>query len=110
MKCRAMEEDAQLISSKKRKCYSELESEYYGGEELAENSVSPAASRTSGCSKHYESSHAEKKSLRSPDLEVRISKFKLNVGEIQTRYLSEAIISAGFLDNCFDFFFPDFFP
>lgn len=72
MKGRAMEEDMQLIFSKKRKVYSELENEYCGDVELAENSVSPASSRTSGCSKHDESNDVYKKSLRSPDLEVRI--------------------------------------
>ncbi|KAI3446006.1 hypothetical protein Pfo_002671 [Paulownia fortunei] len=69
MKCREMEEDMQLISSKKRKFYSELENEYCGYVELAENSVSPAASTTSGWTKHDESSDVVKKSLRSSDLE-----------------------------------------
>ncbi|KAK4401639.1 Cyclin-dependent kinase inhibitor 7 [Sesamum angolense] len=64
-----MEDDMQLISSKKRKFYSELENECCGNVELEENSVSPAASRTSGCCKHDESSDVVKRSSRSSDLE-----------------------------------------
>ncbi|KAL0356816.1 UNVERIFIED_CONTAM: Cyclin-dependent kinase inhibitor 7 [Sesamum calycinum] len=64
-----MEDDMQLISSKKRKVYSELENECRGNVELEENSVSPAASRTSGCCKHDESSDVVKRSSRSSDLE-----------------------------------------
>ncbi|KAK6136864.1 hypothetical protein DH2020_029397 [Rehmannia glutinosa] len=65
-----MEEDMELISSKKRKFCSELENECFGDVEVEQNSVSPAASRTSGGSyKHEESSDVVKKSLRSSDLE-----------------------------------------
>lgn len=70
-KNRAMEEEMRLSLSKKRKVYPKLEDEYYGQAELAENSVSPAASRTSSCSKHEDSSDVVKKSPRSSDLEVR---------------------------------------
>lgn len=67
IKCRTTtEEDMRLSFSKKRKVYAKLENDY-GGE--AENSVSPAASRTSSCSKHDDSSDVVKKSPRSPDLE-----------------------------------------
>ncbi|KAL8541370.1 hypothetical protein ACS0TY_002574 [Phlomoides rotata] len=68
-KTRATEKEMQLILSKKRKVDSQLENEYCGGVELEENSVSPAASRTSGCSKDDESNDVVKKFLRSPDLE-----------------------------------------
>ncbi|XP_011088281.1 cyclin-dependent kinase inhibitor 7 isoform X2 [Sesamum indicum] len=66
---KSMEDDMRLISSKKRKFYSELENECCGNVEVEENSVSPAASRTSGCCKHDESTDVVKRSLRSPDLE-----------------------------------------
>lgn len=69
IKCRAMEEDMRLSFSKKRKVYSKLGDEYCVEAELEENSVSPAASRTSSCSKHEDSSDVVKKSPRSPDLE-----------------------------------------
>ncbi|KAL7156783.1 hypothetical protein ABFS83_02G032500 [Erythranthe nasuta] len=70
---RATEEEARLISGKKRKFYPEQEKAYCGGGgggvEPSENSVSPAGSRTSDFSEHEDSSDAGKKSLRSPDLE-----------------------------------------
>lgn len=69
-KSRAMEKEMQMIFSKKRKVLSGLENEFCGGVELEENSVSPAASRTSGCSKHDDSNDVVKNCLRSPDLEV----------------------------------------
>lgn len=77
MKCRATEEDARLNFGKKRKVYSKLEDESCGEAELAENSVSPATSRTSSCSKHDDSSDVLKKSPSSPDLEVRIRNFEI---------------------------------
>lgn len=66
---RTMEEDMRLSLSKKRKVHPKLEDEHCGQAELAENSVSPAASRTSRCSKHEDSSDVAKKSPRSSDLE-----------------------------------------
>ncbi|XP_057787459.1 cyclin-dependent kinase inhibitor 7-like isoform X2 [Salvia miltiorrhiza] len=69
IKCRATEEDMLLNLSKKRKVYSKLENDSCGEEELAENSVSPAVSRTSSCSKHENSTDVVKMSPSSPDLE-----------------------------------------
>ncbi|XP_047977141.1 cyclin-dependent kinase inhibitor 7-like isoform X1 [Salvia hispanica] len=69
IKCRAMEEDMRLNFNKKRKVYSELENESCGEAELAEDSPSPAASRTSSCSKREDSNDVVKMSPTSPDLE-----------------------------------------
>ncbi|XP_057803648.1 uncharacterized protein LOC131018980 [Salvia miltiorrhiza] len=69
IKCRATDEDILLNLSKKRKVFSKLENDSCGEEELAENSVLPAVSRTSSCSKHENSSDVVKMSLSSPDLE-----------------------------------------
>lgn len=80
IKCRATEEDMRLSFSKKRKVYSKLENDSCGEAELAENSVSPAASRTSSCSKHEDSSDVVKMSPSSPDLEVRIRNSNATVG------------------------------
>lgn len=79
VKCRATEEDARLNFGKKRKVYPRSGSESCGEAELAEDSVSPATSRTSSCSKHEESSDVVKKSPSSPDLEVRIRNSKLEM-------------------------------
>ncbi|KAL0334845.1 UNVERIFIED_CONTAM: Cyclin-dependent kinase inhibitor 7 [Sesamum radiatum] len=88
-----MEDDMQLISSKKRKVYSELENECRGNVELEENSVSPAASRTSGCCKHDESSDVVKRSSRSSDLE--------NVDDLLSEGFETDI--AAFTDDVFRF-------
>ncbi|KAG6406563.1 hypothetical protein SASPL_134167 [Salvia splendens] len=69
IKCRAMEEDMRLNFNKKRKAYSKLENESCGEVELAEDSPSPAASRTSSCSKREDSNDVVKMSPSSPDLE-----------------------------------------
>ncbi|KAH6772658.1 hypothetical protein C2S52_004533 [Perilla frutescens var. hirtella] len=84
MECRATtEEDMRLSFSKKRKVYAKLENDCCG--EAVENSVSPAASRTtSSCSKHEDSSDVVKKSPRSPDLENADSLSKGFETEIST--------------------------
>ncbi|KAL6522595.1 hypothetical protein OROMI_031553 [Orobanche minor] len=70
---RAMEEeDTEMISSKKRKFYSELQNENYCGGEvqtMTENSVSPAASRTSGGSYKHEEYSGDVVKKRTSDLE-----------------------------------------
>ncbi|KAK4437866.1 Cyclin-dependent kinase inhibitor 7 [Sesamum alatum] len=87
-----MEEDMELICSKKRKFYSERENECCGDVVVEENSVSPAASTTSGCCKHDESSSdVVERSLRSPDLE--------NVDDLQSEGFETDI--AAFTDDVF---------
>ncbi|KAL3814214.1 hypothetical protein ACJIZ3_015482 [Penstemon smallii] len=86
-------EDMQLISSKKRKVYSELEYEYIDGE-FSENSVSPATSRTSGClNRDDESSGVVNNSLRTPDLknvDVQSEGFETEISTSMNGFFREA--------------------
>lgn len=91
---RTMEEDMRLSLSKKRKVHPKLEDEHCGQAELAENSVSPAASRTSSCSKHEDSSDVAKKSPRSSDLEVRFR---------NSNALLDSVLSVELCPLCFRF-------
>ncbi|XP_042004727.1 cyclin-dependent kinase inhibitor 7-like isoform X1 [Salvia splendens] len=84
IKCRAMEEDMRLNFNKKRKVYSKHENESCGEAELAEDSPSPAASRTSSCSKREDSNDVLKTSPSSPDLENADSHSEGFVTEIST--------------------------
>ncbi|KAL6513781.1 hypothetical protein OROMI_034530 [Orobanche minor] len=91
---RAMDEDMEMISSKKMKFYSELQKEsYYDGEMLRspENSVSPAASRTScGSFKHedYSSDAIKKESSDLENVDLQLEDFETEISTSINRVFS----------------------
>ncbi|GFP84558.1 cyclin-dependent kinase inhibitor 7 [Phtheirospermum japonicum] len=89
---RAMEEDMEMISSKKRKFYSELRTEEYCGggdvEPAPENPVSPATSRTSGGSDKHEEHSNDVVKKRSSDLESEV--FETEISTCIDRVFREA--------------------
>ncbi|CAI9765565.1 unnamed protein product [Fraxinus pennsylvanica] len=64
----------QLISSKKRKLYSELESQYFGDVNFLENSASQEESGISVCTKHDDVVKERNIDLHSEECENEISK------------------------------------